>query len=182
MRVDDRFHRLTWCVMSKAEVVQELAREVRRDTLKILAATENSWNTWAPEGTSNHILWHAGHAAWLLDLMCVEPITGHSELPEGWAATFGMNSQPNRVSSWPTQKDVQRYLESQLDRILELLSDVSDEMLSGPAPGLGGHRDLLGWILHGLHDEAKHSGEMYLLWKMSRSPTSRVPHSQETRE
>ncbi len=65
--------------MSKAEVVQELAREVRRDTLKILAATDNSCNTWAPTGTSNHILWHAGHAAWLQDLMCIEPITGKSE-------------------------------------------------------------------------------------------------------
>ena len=25
---------------------------------------------------------------------------------------------------------------------------------------------LRGWLLHGLHDEAKHSGEMYLLWKL----------------
>ena len=122
--------------MSKAEVVLELAREVRGDTLKILAATDNSWNTWAPTGTSNHILWHAGHSAWLQDLMCIEPITGTSELPDGWAATFGMNSQPNRVSSWPNQSDVQRILESQLDRILAVVADVSDADLSGPAPGL----------------------------------------------
>ena len=73
--------------MSKSEVLQEFAREVRQDTLKILAATDNSWNTWAPDGTSNHILWHAGHAGWLQDLMCIEPLTGKSELPEGWAAT-----------------------------------------------------------------------------------------------
>ncbi len=156
--------------MSKSEVVQDLAREVRRDTLQILAATDNSWNTWAPTGTSNHILWHAGHAAWCLDLMCIAPLTGKSELPRGWAAMFGMNSQPNRVSSWPTQHEVQRFLEAQLDRILEIVADVSDETLAGPAPGLSGNRDLLGWILHGLHDEAKHSGEMYLLWKIVARP------------
>ena len=30
------------------------------------------------------------------------------------------------------------------------------------------------WIIHGLHDEAKHSGEMYLLWKMCRLQQERA--------
>ena len=57
--------------MGSNEVLQELAREVRQDTLQILAATQAAWLTWT-------------------------------------------------------------------------------------------------WIIHGLHDEAKHSGEMYLLWKLCR--------------
>ena len=51
--------------MSSSEVLQELAREVRQGTLQILAATQAAWLTWAPPHTSNHILWHAGHALWL---------------------------------------------------------------------------------------------------------------------
>jgi hypothetical protein len=34
--------------------------------------------------------------------------------------------------------------------------------------------DLVRGILHGLHDEARHQGEMYLLLKLRRS-TSRLP-------
>jgi hypothetical protein len=32
-----------------------------------------------------------------------------------------------------------------------------------------GHRSLLSTIVHGLHDEAKHQGEMYLLLKLCRA-------------
>ena len=83
--------------MLAAEVLIELAREVRRDTLQILNAADPSWLTWTPPHTSNHILWHAGHALWLQDLMCVEPLSGKTELPTGWADHFGMNSQPSET-------------------------------------------------------------------------------------
>ena len=155
--------------MSRAQLLQQLAGEVRRDTLKILAAVEEDLATWSPPATSNHILWHAGHAGWLQDLMCVAPLTEGSELPDGWATIFGMDSQPSQVPKWPLKQEIQRFLEGQLDRIVQLLDKVSEEVLSGPAWGLGRHRNLLGWIVHGLHDEAKHSGEMYLLFKMTRS-------------
>lgn len=155
--------------MSGSEVLKIWAQDVRQDTLQILAATDRVTLTWAPAGTSNHILWHAGHALWLQDLMCVEPLLNASELPSGWAEMFGMNSQPTNVADWPTRDEAQRLLESQLLRILELLDDVSDAALSRAAPRLGGKRDLCGWIVHGLHDEAKHCGEMHLLWKMCRA-------------
>ena len=68
---------------TRSAVLAELAREVRGDTLRILAATGDAELTWAPTGTTNHILWHAGHALWLQDALCVRLLTGHSELPEG---------------------------------------------------------------------------------------------------
>jgi len=154
--------------MDSSDVLQELAREVRQDTLQILVATQAAWLTWAPPQTANHILWHAGHALWLQDVMCVQPLGGSSELPAGWAERFGMNSFPAGISAWLARDEVQRLLEDQLQRMLTLLADVSAAQLSQPARSLGGRRSLAGWIIHGLHDEAKHSGEMYLLWKLCR--------------
>jgi len=154
--------------MSSSEMLQELAREVRQGTLQILAATQTAWLTWAPPHTSNHILWHAGHALWLQDVMCVQPLGGNSELPAGWAGQFGMNSFPAGISAWPDRGDVQQLLEAQLGRMLQLLADVSPGQLSQPARGMSGRKSLAGRIIHGLHDEAKHSGEMYLLWKLCR--------------
>ena len=76
---------------SIAATLTELVRQVRSGTLEILAAADERWLTWAPPGTSNHILWHAGHALWLGDVLGVELITGQSELPPGWPETFGMD-------------------------------------------------------------------------------------------
>jgi len=153
--------------MSDSSQLQELARQVRGDTVRILASAMDAWLTWSPPGTSNHILWHAGHALWLQDLMCVEPISGVSDLPEGWANMFGMNTRPAvATGEWPSRTEVLQSLQAQLERMLDLLNRVSAEELAGPVPTLGGNRSLSGWIIHGLHDEAKHSGEMYLLWKL----------------
>lgn len=60
-------------------------------------------------------------------------------------------------------------LQTQLGRTLELLDGTSDDVLVRMPTRLSGNRTTLGWIIHGLHDEAKHNGEMYLLWKMCRS-------------
>ena len=155
--------------MSHGMLLSQLAREVRGSTLEILMAAKTAWLTWAPPGTTNHMLWHAGHALWLSDVMCVEPLSGKSELPHGWSATFGMDSQPATTIDWSARDEVQALLARQLARMSHLLGKVTDEQLASRAPKLGGRSNLAGWIIHGLHDEAKHSGEMYLLWKLCRA-------------
>ena len=155
--------------MAYADVLKELARQVRRDTLRVLDGSQPDWLTWSPEGTSNHILWHAGHALWLQDLMCVELLSGQSELPAGWAAKFGAKSRPAAVEVWPSRDAVRRELIAQFDRMQELLDETTDEVLSETPLNFVNKRTILGWIVHGLHDEAKHNGEMYLLWKLCRS-------------
>ena len=152
--------------MDYGEVLTELARQVRGSTLQVLDATQADWLTWSPEGTSNHILWHAGHALWLQDLLCVELLTGRSELPEGWAAMFGASSQPSANNEWPSRDEVRSQLQAQLSRVLELLDRTSEDVLSQTPNTFRDTRTNLGWIIHGLHDEAKHNGEMYLLWKL----------------
>jgi hypothetical protein len=45
------------------------------------------------------------------------------------------------------------------------------ELIKVP-PSLGGPRSLGSWIIHGWHDEAKHSGEMLLLLKLCQRESS----------
>jgi hypothetical protein len=66
--------------VTPAFVIQELARQVRRDTLQLIETTPEDRLTWAPPGTSNHILWHAGHSLWLQGVICLELLTDNSEL------------------------------------------------------------------------------------------------------
>ncbi len=161
--------------MSHGEVLIELARQVRGDTLQVLDTAQASWLTWSPKGTSNHILWHAGHAVWLQDLLCVELLTGRSELPEGWAAMFGASSQPGTIKEWPSRDDVRSRLQTQLDRVLKLLEGTADDLLLRTPTKFRDTRTNLGWIIHGLHDEAKHNGEMYLLCKLCRHRKQDLP-------
>jgi hypothetical protein len=155
--------------MSTSETLQELARQVRRDTLQILNAAEPAWLTYAPPGTANHILWHAGHALWLQDLLCIQLLTGKGELPPDWARMFGMNCDPvSQTTHWPGRHELSELLQRQLQRILELLAAASDEQLATVANPVRGPAMIAQRIIHGLHDEAKHSGEMYLLLKLCR--------------
>jgi len=78
----------------KTIVAQGQTRQVRGDTLRLLEKTPDDWLTFAAAGTSNHILWHAGHALWLQDVLFIEPATERSELPKGWEETFGMDCRP----------------------------------------------------------------------------------------
>jgi hypothetical protein len=152
--------------MDHGEVLAELARQVRGGTLQVLDAAKPDWLTWSPEGASNHILWHAGHAVWLQDLLCVELLTGRSELPEGWAVMFGARSQPGTIKDWPSRDEVSSFLRTQLARMLELLQRTPEDVLLQTPTRFKDTRTNLGWIIHGLHDEAKHNGEMYLLLKL----------------
>jgi hypothetical protein len=148
----------------------ELARQVRASTLELLRIPVSNWLTWAPPGTSNHILWHAGHAVWLQDALTIRPLTGRSELPRGWASVFGQNSRPELNSDWPDASEVRAQLEQQLGRIEALLREHADTILvrANAIPPSGGW-PLLPGMIHGWHDEARHQGEMYLLHKLLRA-------------
>ena len=104
--------------MSVRQTLQELAQQVRTRTREILAAARPEWLTWAPPGTSNHLLWHAGHAVWLMDVLGIELLTGRSELPPGWSEKFGMRCRPPYLTcDWPDRALLDRMLADQLDRI-----------------------------------------------------------------
>jgi hypothetical protein len=155
--------------MSHVIHLEELARQVRSSTLEVLKAARESWLTWAPEGTSNHILWHAGHALWVQDELCVQPLTGASELPAGWAKSFGSECRPVRSTAcWPSRAEVHGLLETQLVR-MHVLFRTHAQRLADIGPNTSAGWDLTRGVIHGLHDEARHQGEMYLLLKLARA-------------
>lgn len=158
--------------MSKmlAEGLSELATQVRMITLRQLEVSEGPILTWAPHGTANHILWHAGHALWVADILTIEPITGRGELPNGWDDTFGSASRPGGTTQWPTADKVSELLKAQLERVLDLFRLEAESIVaraSEPIPQNGW--PLLRGIIHGWHDEARHQGEMHLLTKLYRN-------------
>jgi hypothetical protein len=147
----------------------ELARQVRASTLQMLDVPRE-WLTWTPAGTSNHILWHAGHALWLQDVLSMAPLTNRSQLPSGWAAMFGQSSRPAETAAWPDRVEVAGHLEAQLREMLQIYAKHAEEIVSyGNKRPRGNGWPLLDGILHGWHDEARHQGEMYLLFKLCRA-------------
>lgn len=154
-------------------MLTELGRQVRQHTVQVLDATPDPWLLWAPPGTSNHILWHAGHAVWLQDVLNIQLITGQSELPDGWEERFGMGCPPPvQRRDWPARTDVRRLLQAQWDRLQALYRGALPQRLAVP----GGAR-MVERMIHGWHDEARHHGEMYLLWKMCRAGLAGKPAS-----
>jgi len=162
--------------MSQSAALQLLATEVRNKTIHLLENTAEYEMLWAPPGTSNHILWHAGHALWLGDVLCLEPLLGRSTLPPTWADSFGAHCRPvAQTRSWPAKAQVISSLRAQLRVIVAELGKVTDELLDeviSPATG----STLAKRIVHGFHDEANHQGEMYLIQKMRRAETAAMTH------
>lgn len=150
--------------------LSELAAQIRSITLWHLEASERSMLTWTPQGTSNHILWHGGHALWVADILTVEPLAGRSELPAGWAETFGQDSRPGETTKWPDGAEVRQLLETQLHRVLDLFTKQAESIVARASETIPQNGwPLLRGIIHGWHDEARHQGEMHLLTKLYKS-------------
>jgi hypothetical protein len=169
---------------ARTGVLRALALEVRLKTLQILELMTDAETLWAPAGTANHALWHAGHALWVQDALCLQIVTGRSELPLGYAGQFEMGSRPgNQRQGWPNRRELAHHLQAQLPRLNEVINSLNDSDLDQlPRHAYPGDKCLLGeCILHGLHDEANHQGEMYLLFKMQRLGGS-IPSAQSARK
>jgi len=146
-----------------------LCQQIRRDTLRLLAAFDEGCLRFAPTGTSNHVIWHCGHAVWLQDVLCLQLLDQPSALPDGWADTYGMNCQPvGDRSQWPSREEMTAQLSQQQDRLVAVLSAATATQLDRVADPQRGPLTVRSRIVHGFHDEARHAGEMCLLAKLYR--------------
>jgi hypothetical protein len=143
-----------------------LASEVRGKTLWLLEDLTDEMARFAAPGLANTILWHAGHALVVVESLCVAPATGRlPHLPEGWFDKFSWDSDPRTVTEWPPLAEVVAALREQLPRLTNAIASLSPGQLDqtiGPP-----HDARLRYLLvHGLHDEANHQGEIWILRKM----------------
>lgn len=143
-----------------------LATEVRGKTLRLLDGVNDEMARFAAPGLSNSILWHAGHSLVVVEHLGVMPATNQpAGYPAGWHEKFVWNSKPALVTQWPRVSEVVDALRDQLTRLTTVIGGLASEQLDrivDPAK----NRTLRYSILHGLHDEAGHQGEIWLLRKL----------------
>lgn len=149
------------------ETLQTLLDEVRHKTLQLLDGLTDEQARWTPPRLYNSILWHAGHSYILLEWLTMQALGAQPTCPERWFEMFSWASEPAETPAddWPKLEQVAYELRVQHGRIRKILSNLSDEELSSPsfsAPEKS-PRDR---IVHALHDEACHSGEIWLLRKL----------------
>lgn len=150
-----------------------LLDEVRGKTLHLLQGLSEKAARWSPPGLHNHILWHAGHSYVLVESLAMEAIGNKPEIPDGWFEMFSWQSDPSQVAQdrWPPLAEVVAQLTEQHLRLRPMIERLPEEELSSPMPGRS-NRTVRYAILHGLHDEACHSGEIWLLRKLLQTSTS----------
>jgi hypothetical protein len=93
---------------------------------------------------------------------------GHEpRVPEGWYEMFSWESRPESVPAqrWPPLGAVVDRLRDQHRRLRRAIGAATDDRLDAPTAG-DPDRTVRFSVVHGLHDEACHSGEILLLRKM----------------
>jgi hypothetical protein len=89
------------------------------------------------------------------------------DIPAGWYEMFSWESLPDRVPDdhWPTLANVIHHLQDQHQRMRRIIAGLGPAQLDQPAAGNPDYSVRYA-VLHALHDEACHSGEMHLLRKL----------------
>ncbi|WP_169973192.1 DinB family protein [Tautonia rosea] len=149
------------------ETLLDLLDDVRGKTLKELQNLDDTHARWAPPGLQNSCLWHAGHAYVVTEFLTMKSLGREPQIPEGWFKMFSWESNPAHLSpdNWPPLEEVVAALKAQHERLRGVISDLTPEQLAANEPGNPNHSVRYG-IVHGLHDEARHSGEISLLRKL----------------
>lgn len=153
-------------------MLMELAKEVRWKTLKLLETVDEEMARFASPGLNNTILWHAGHSVVVVEHLSFWLSPGFvPRYPPSWFEKFSWSSKPAMVTEWPTLAEVVSQLTEQRARLFALIESLSSEQLLKVVGDPPRSRTLGGSILHALHDEANHQGEIHLLkklWKLKK--------------
>lgn len=144
-----------------------LLDDIRNKTLNVLQGLTETQARWAPPGLQNSCLWHAGHAYVVTEFLSMRALDRDAKMPVDWLKMFSWESNPAHVSpeNWPPLETVVAALTTQHERLRGIIESLTAEQLDAPEPGNPSHPVRYG-ILHGLHDEARHSGEISLLRKL----------------
>ena len=149
------------------ETLLVLLDEVRGKTLRFLRGLTDEQARWCPTGLHNTILWHAGHSVILAEWLAMKALGHEPQAPEGWYEIFSWASRPGSVPAdrWPRLDVVVGRLDEQYRRLRRAIREATEDRLAAP---MVDHPDrtVRFSVVHGLHDEACHSGEILLLRKI----------------
>ncbi len=151
--------------MSQTLVV--LWDEVRMRTLTLLQGVGEQEAHFHAPGLHNTVLWHAGHCYTMVECLVAWALGCPEQLPSGWFELFSWESRPGRVppDAWPPWEQVREHLRQQHQRWRGVFAQLGPEQLSAP-DRRHPQQSVRRAIVHALHDEACHSGEIWLLRKM----------------
>ena len=151
----------------------ELFDQVREKTLEVLDGVTESQAAWKPPGLRNSILWHAAHCCVVAESLIQRALDQDAELPQGWFDMFSWKACPSNIppDRWPTLEDVVGELQSQRPRLRRVLAGLTEEQLTAAVPRKP-QRSVRNLIIHALHDEACHAGEIWLLRKIQQADPS----------
>jgi len=158
--------------------------EARKKTLRVVDGITRKHALWTPPGERNHILWNTGHIYCMVERVTTAALTGITEvpesLPENWWTMFGWNSQPDQIDreAWPNPSEIVEQLYEQHHRLRHYLASIPEHELASAPDGKQASSEsktTRGLILHALHDESFHAGQIWLLRKLL------VHHRQATR-
>jgi DinB superfamily len=148
------------------ETLVVLLDEVRGKTLRFLQGVTDEQARWSPPGLQNTILWHAGHSYILAEWLALKALGHEPQLPDGWFERFSWQSRPASVPAgrWPRLDAVVGRLVDQHRRLHRAIREATEDRLSARTIDHP-DRTVRFSVVHGLHDEACHSGEILLLRK-----------------
>jgi hypothetical protein len=141
--------------------------DVRGKTLSELQGLDEARARWAPPNLQNSCLWHAGHAYVVTEFLTMKSLGREPLLPAGWLKMFSWESNPAHVApeSWPSLDKVVAALKEQHHRLREVIGSLTPAQLDA-SEAANPASTVRYAIVHGLHDEARHSGEISLLRKL----------------
>jgi hypothetical protein len=144
-----------------------LLDEIRGKTLAVLEGVNEEESRWVPSGLQNSIRWHAGHCYIVVEWLCADAVGIEPVAPDGWFELFSWESRPQTVQAdcWPALALIAEQLISQRERLLFTFSRLTEAQLDVALPARR-HQSVRREIVHALHDEACHCGEIWLLRKL----------------
>lgn len=144
--------------------------EVRGKTLRVLRGVSQRQALWRPPGLQNNILWHAAHCWVVVESLTMRAIGKRPRMRDGWFEMFSWKAQPAEIPAkrWPSLDEVVARLQTQRRRLRPLLAELSQGQLASAVPRKPEH-SVRYFIVHALHDEACHAGEIWLLRKIQQA-------------
>ena len=141
--------------------------EVRGKTLEVLEGVTPQQSVWRPPGLQNNILWHAAHCFVVVESLAMRALDKPPRMPEGWFEIFSWKARPDDFPAdrWPPLNRVVDELQAQPGWLRPILAELSEAQLAAAVPRTP-DRTVRHLIVHAVHDEACHAGEIWLLRKV----------------